>query len=136
MSAPCDHETRLRDDRLDEQLMRRVERDRARRGLPQRIERRFGRTRVERAVTERSAGPAVGLDEYLAARLEVLAHTAEQRRERNGLSSGRSSEHIAEQIATAKEKRALTRFDGDPHGPAADEAGVPREIFGELVFTQ
>ena len=136
MSAARDHEAGLRDDRLDEQLMRCIERDRARRRLAQRVERRFGRARVERAVAERSAGSAVGLDEELAARLEVLAFAAQQRRERDGLSAGRGGEHVAEQIATAKEQRALAGFDGDPHRAAADESGVPGEVFGELVFTQ
>ena len=55
MSAARDDEAWLRDDRLDEQLVRRVERDRARRRLPQRVERGLGRARVERAVAERSA---------------------------------------------------------------------------------
>src|SRR5207249_8106595 len=109
-------------------------RGRARRCLPQRAERRLGPARVERTVAERSAGAAVGLDEELAARLEVLSFAAQQRRERDGPSTRGCGENIAEQIASAEKQRAFARFDGDPHRAAAHEAGVPREVLGELVL--
>src|SRR5213596_2605152 len=107
MTPSGDHQARLRDDGLDEELMGVVERDRARRCLPQRVERRLGRARVERTVAERSAGAAVGLDEKLAARLEVLSFAAQQRRERDGPSTRGCGENIAEQIASAEKQRAF-----------------------------
>src|SRR5438093_7830993 len=124
MTAASDHQARLRDDGLDEELVSVVERDRARRCLPQRVERCLGRARVERAVAERSAGAAVGLDEKLAARLEVLSFAAEERRERDGLSTGGRGEHITEQNAAGEKQRARAGFDPDAPGAAAPDAGV------------
>ena len=87
MTAPGDDEARLGDDRLDEELVCIVERDRAWRRLPQRVERRLGRARVERAVAERTAGGTVGLHEELSARLEVFPFAAQEGRERDGPSA-------------------------------------------------
>src|SRR5256885_85726 len=39
-------------------------------------------------------------------------------------------------IATLQAQRALAGLDSDPHRSAAHQAGVPREVLGELVLAQ
>ena len=79
-----DDEVGLRHDRFDEELVRVVERDRARRALTQRVGGRLEHARVESGVAERAVRASVGLDEDLALWLELAVVLLQQRRERDG----------------------------------------------------
>ena len=119
-----------------EQIAVVAQRRHARGALTQGVGRCLPRTLVERGRAERAAAAAVGLDEELARRLEIAAALPEQGRERDGLASGGRCEEVAEQLPVADAKGALARLDRDPHRPAAHEAGIPRQILGELVLAQ
>ena len=63
----------------------------------------------------------------------VAALPAEQRRDGERRSAGRRPNEIAQHRSTAARQRVFAALGQDPHRAAADETGVPGQLFGQLV---
>ena len=136
VSAAGDDQARARRHRLDQHLMLVVERDDTRRAVPQLIDGHRHEARIGRRLAERAGHAAGGVDEQPSGVREVAPAAAQARDNRDRRAAGRGVDQRRQHRAAAGVERVGPALGENPHRAAADEPGVPRELFGELVRAQ